>query len=213
MKQLLEYINEALKPISTGLLSTWRQKVATPEYYNGELTGNHYIRPLINALVGINMTKVERCRHISDFIEMYFGNYMATKDGSSTLAKVKNIDYQQNSHNYKAIVTVIDKWFLGMLARFTFKVHIDEPEKYFAEKKPEGVARLTIQIDTPVYKSDKDISWTTTRSISVSVPTGIPQGDSLYMDLARQMSAQTRDMNWGYYDPIRNRFSGNEVKF
>lgn len=25
--------------------------------------------------------------------------------------------------------------------------------------------------------------------------------------LNKQMSAQTRDMNWGYYDPIRNRFS------
>jgi hypothetical protein len=44
----------------------------------------------------------------------------------------------------------------------------------------------------------------------VMVLVGIPQGDPLYMDLAKQMSAQTRDMNWGFYDPIKNRFSKEE---
>lgn len=210
MKQLLEYINEALKPISTGPLSTWRQKVSTAEYYNGELTGNHYIRPLINALVGTNMTKVERRRRIADFVEMYFGNYISAKDGSFTLAKVKEIEYQQDSRNYKAIVTVADKWYAGLLARFTFKVHVNEPEKYFDKDKPDGEAKLTINIETPVYKSDKEFTWTATRPITVEVPVGIPQGDPLYMDLAKQMSAQTRDMNWGFYDPIKNRFSKEE---
>lgn len=207
MKPLLEYINESIKPISTGPLSTWRQKVSTPDYYNGELTGNHYIRPLINALAGTNMTKVDRRRRIADFVEMYFGNYISAKDGSFTLAKVKDIDYQQDSRNYKAVVMVSDKWYSGLLARFTFKVHVNEPEKYFDKDKPDGTAKLTISIDTPVYKTEKDITWTSTRPITVEVPVGIPQGDPLYMDLAKQMSAQTRDMNWGYYDPIKNRFS------
>lgn len=210
MKQLIEYITEALKPISTGPLSTWRQKVSTPEYYNTELTGSHYIRPLINALVGTNMTKVERRRRISDFVEMYFGNYISAKDGSFTLAKVKDIDFESNAHNFTAKVTVIDKWYNGFLARFTFKVHINEPEKYFDKDKPEGEAKFTINIETPVYKSDKEITWTSTRPITVEVPVGIPQGDPLYMDLAKQMSAQTRDMNWGFYDPIKNRFSKEE---
>lgn len=210
MRPLIEYITESLKPISTGPLSTWRQKASTPEYYNGELTGNHYIRPLINALVGTNMTKVDRRRRISDFVEMYFGNYISAKDGSFTLAKVKDIDYQQDSRNYKAVVVVSDKWYAGLLARFTFKVHINEPEKYFDKDKPDGVAKLTINIETPVYKSDNEISWVSTRPITVEVPVGIPQGDPLYMDLAKQMSAQTRDMNWGYYDPIKNRFSKEE---
>jgi len=210
MRPLLEYINESLKPISTGPLSTWRQKVSTPEYYNSELTGNHYIRPLINALVGTNMTKVDRRRRISDFVEMYFGNYISAKDGSFTLAKVKDIDYQQDSRNYKAVVVVSDKWYAGLLARFTFKVHVNEPEKYFDKDKPDGVAKLSINIETPVYKSDNEISWVSTRPITVEVPVGIPQGDPLYMDLAKQMSAQTRDMNWGYYDPIKNRFSKEE---
>lgn len=210
MKQLIEYITEALKPISTGPLSTWRQKVSTPEYYNTELTGSHYIRPLINALVGTNMTKVERRRRISDFVEMYFGNYISAKDGSFTLAKVKDIDFESNAHNFTAKVTVIDKWYNGFLARFTFKVHINEPEKYFDKDKPEGEAKFTINIETPVYKSDKEITWTSTRPITVEVPVGIPQGDPLYMDLAKQMSVQTRDMNWGFYDPIKNRFSKEE---
>lgn len=210
MKQLIEYITEALKPISTGPLSTWRQKVSTPEYYNTELTGSHYIRPLINALVGTDMTKVERRRRISDFVEMYFGNYIPAKDGSFTLAKVKDIDFESNAHNFTAKVTVIDKWYNGFLARFTFKVHINEPEKYFDKDKPEGEAKFTINIETPVYKSDKEITWTSTRPITVEVPVGIPQGDPLYMDLAKQMSAQTRDMNWGFYDPIKNRFSKEE---
>lgn len=210
MKQLIEYITEALKPISTGPLSTWRQKVSTPEYYNTELTGSHYIRPLINALVGTDMTKVERRRRISDFVEMYFGNYISAKDGSFTLAKVKDIDFESNTHNFTAKVTVIDKWYNGFLARFTFKVHINEPEKYFDKDKPEGEAKFTINIETPVYKSDKEITWTSTRPITVEVPVGIPQGDPLYMDLAKQMSAQTRDMNWGFYDPIKNRFSKEE---
>lgn len=210
MKQLIEYITEALKPISTGPLSTWRQKVSTPEYYNTELTGSHYIRPLINALVGTDMTKVERRRRISDFVEMYFGNYISAKDGSFTLAKVKDIDFESNAHNFTAKVTVIDKWYNGFLARFTFKVHINEPEKYFDKDKPEGEAKFTINIETPVYKSDKEITWTSTRPITVEVPVGIPQGDPLYMDLAKQMSAQTRDMNWGFYDPIKNRFSKEE---
>ena len=210
MKQLIEYITEALKPISTGPLSTWRQKVSTPEYYNTELTGSHYIRPLINALVGTDMTKVERRRRISDFVEMYFGNYISAKDGSFTLAKVKDIDFESNIHNFTAKVTVIDKWYNGFLARFTFKVRINEPEKYFDKDKPEGEAKFTINIETPVYKSDKEITWTSTRPIMVMVPVGIPQGDPLYMDLAKQMSAQTRDMNWGFYDPIKNRFSKEE---
>ena len=210
MKQLIEYITEALKPISTGPLSTWRQKVSTPEYYNTELTGSHYIRPLINALVGTDMTKVERRRRISDFVEMYFGNYISAKDGSFTLAKVKDIGFESNAHNFTAKVTVIDKWYNGFLARFTFKVHINEPEKYFDKDKPEGEAKFTINIETPVYKSDKEITWTSTRPITVEVPVGIPQGDPLYMDLAKQMSAQTRDMNWGFYDPIKNRFSKEE---
>lgn len=207
MKPLFECINESLKPISTGMLTAWRQKVATPEYYNGELSSNHYIRPLINALVGTNMTKVGRTRRISDFVEMYFGNYISTKEGSFTVARIKSIDYQQDSRNYKAVVMVSDKWFSGLLARLTFKVHVHEPEKYFDKDNPEGVARLTINIDTPVYKSEKELIWTSTRPISVEVPVGIPQGDPLYMDLARQMSAQTRDMNWGFHDPIRNRYS------
>lgn len=210
MKQLFEYINEALKPISTGPISTWRQKVSKPDYYNEELTGNHYIRPLINALVGTNMTKVDRRRRIADFVEMYFGNYISAKDGSFTLAKVKDIDYQQDSRNYKAVVVVADKWYAGLLAQFTFKVHVNEPEKYFDKDKPDGVAKLTINIETPVYKSDNEVSWVATRPITVEVPVGIPQGDPLYMDLAKQMSAQTRDMNWGYYDPIKNRFSKDE---
>lgn len=210
MKPLSEYINEALKPISTGTLSTWRQKVSTAEYYNGELTGNHYIRPLINALVDTNMTKVERRRRISDFVEMYFGNYISAKDGSFTLAKVKDIDFESNVHNFTAKVTVIDKWYNGLLARFTFKVHINEPVKYFDKDKPEGEAKFTINIDTPVYKSDKEFTWTSTRPITVMVPVSIPQGDPFYMDLAKQMSAQTRDMNWGFYDPIKNRFSKEE---
>lgn len=210
MKQLIEYITEALKPISTGPLSTWRQKVSTPEYYNTELTGSHYIRPLINALVGTNMTKVERRRRISDFVEMYFGNYISVKDGSFTLAKVKDIDFESNAHNFTAKVTVIDKWYNGFLARFTFKVYINDPAKYFDKDKPEGEAKFTINIDTPVYKSDKEFIWTSTRPITVKVPVGIPQGDPLYMDLAKQMSAQTRDMNWGFYDPIKNRFSKEE---
>lgn len=210
MKHLFEYITEALKPISTGPISTWRQKVSKPDYYNEELTGNHYIRPLINALVGTNMTKVDRRRRIADFVEMYFGNYISAKDGSFTLAKVKDIDYQQDSRNYKAVVVVADKWYAGLLARFTFKVHVNEPEKYFDKDKPDGVAKLTINIDTPVYKSDNEVSWVSTRPITVEVPVGIPQGDPLYMDLAKQMSAQTRDMNWGYYDPIKNRFSKDE---
>lgn len=207
MKPLFEYINEALKPISTNALSTWRGKVATPEYYHGELTGNHYIRPLIKALVGTNMTKVDRRRKIGDFVEMYFGNYIAVKDGSFTLAKVNDIEYTQDSRNYKATVTVDDKWFSGKIARFTFKVHVNDPEKYFADENPEGTATLTIIIDTPVYKSEKDLVWKATRPISIEVPVGIPQNDPLYMDLAKQMSAQTRDMNWGFYDPIKNRYS------
>ena len=207
MKSLITCINESLKPISTNALVTWRQKVSTPNYYQEELTGNHYIRPLINALVGTGMTKVDRKRRIEDFIEMYFGNYISAKDGSFTLAKIKDIDYQSNTHNFTANVIVADKWFTGLLARFTFKVHISDPEKYFAEKKPECTAKLTIQISTPIYKSEKDVSWTPTRLISIEVPTGIPQNDPLYADLAKQMSAQTRDMNWGFYDPIRNRYS------
>ena len=207
MKPLIEYINESLKPISTNALSNWRMKVAKPDYYHEELTGNHYIRPLIKALVGSSMTKIERRRRVSDFIEMYFGNYISAKDGSFTLAKVKDIEYTQDSRNYKAVVTVADKWFAGLLARFTFKVHVNDPEKYFDEKKPDGTATLTINIDTPVYKSEKELTWTSTRPISIEVPVGIPQNDPLYMDLAKQMSAQTRDMNWGYYDSIKNRFS------
>lgn len=207
MKPLIEYINESLKPISTNALSNWRMKVAKPDYYHEELTGNHYIRPLIKALVGSSMTKVDRRRRVSDFIEMYFGNYISAKDGSFTLAKVKDIEYTQDSRNYKAVVTVADKWFAGLLARFTFKVHVNDPEKYFDEKKPEGTATLTINIETPVYKSEKELTWTSTRPISIEVPVGIPQNDPLYMDLAKQMSAQTRDMNWGYYDSIKNRFS------
>ena len=207
MKPLIEYINESLKPISTNALSNWRMKVAKPDYYHEELTGNHYIRPLIKALVGSSMTKVDRRRRVSDFIEMYFGNYISAKDGSFTLAKVKDIEYTQDSRNYKAVVTVADKWFAGLLARFTFKVHVNDPEKYFDEKKPDGTATLTINIDTPVYKSEKELTWTSTRPISIEVPVGIPQNDPLYMDLAKQMSAQTRDMNWGYYDSIKNRFS------
>lgn len=210
MKQLQEYLTESLKSISTNALSTWRSKVATPEYYHGELTSNHYIRPLINALVGTNMTKVNRRRKIGDFVEMYFGNYISVKDGSFTLARVKEIEYQQDSRNYKAIVTVDDKWFAGLLARFTFKVHVNDPEKYFSEDKPEGNATLTIIIDTPVYKDEKEVSWKSTRPISVEVPVGIPQNDPLYMELAKQMSAQTRDMNWGLYDPIKNRYSKEE---
>jgi hypothetical protein len=209
MRQLFEYINEALRPISSEQLSMWRQKVAKPEYYHEELTTNHYIRPLIKALVG-GTTKVERRRWISDFIEMYFGNYISAKDGSFTLAKIKDIEFDSKTHNFMAKVTVIDKWFNGLLARFIFKLHIDDPEKYFAEKKPVGIAKLTIKIEAPVYKSDKDITWTSTRPITVDVPASIPQGDPLYMDLAKQMSMQTRDMNWGYYDPIKNRYSGNE---
>lgn len=207
MNSLFNYITEALKPISTGPLSTWRQKVSTPEYYNTELTSSHYIRPLIKALSADGITKVERRRRISDFVEMYFGNYISAKDGSFTLAKIKDVEYSQDSRNYKAVVTVSDKWFAGLLARFTFKVHVNDPEKYFDEKKPDGTATLTINIETPIYKSEKDLSWTSTRPISIEIPTGIPQNDPLYMDLAKQMSAQTRDMNWGYYDPIRNRFS------
>ena len=207
MKPLIEYINESLKPISTNALSNWRMKVAKPDYYHEELTGNHYIRPLIKALVGSSMTKVDRRRRVSDFIEMYFGNYISAKDGSFTLAKVKDIEYTQDSRNYKAVVTVADKWFAGLLARFTFKVHVNDPEKYFDEKKPDGTATLTINIETPVYKSEKELTWTSTRPISIEVPVGIPQNDPLYMDLAKQMSAQTRDMNWGYYDSIKNRFS------
>lgn len=207
MKQLTEYIIEALKPISTPSLNSWRYKVAKPDYYHEELTGNKYIRPLIKALVGTDMTKVDRRRMVANFVEMYFGNYIAVKDGSFTLAKIKDVDWSQDSKNYKAVVTVVDKWFAGLLARFTFKVHINDPEKYFDEKKPEGNAKLTISIETPVYKTEKDITWTATRPISVEIPTGIPQGDPLYMELAKQMSAQTRDMNWGFYDPIKNRYS------
>lgn len=207
MKNLFSYITEALKPISTSALSNWRMKVAKPDYYHEELTGNHYIRPLIKALVGSDMTKIERRRRVGDFIEMYFGNYISAKDGSFTLAKIKDIEYTQDSRNYKAVVTVADKWFAGFLARFTFKVHINDPEKYFDEKKPDGTATLTINIETPVYKSEKELTWTSTRPISIEVPTGIPQNDPLYMDLAKQMSAQTRDMNWGFYDSIKNRFS------
>lgn len=207
MKPLIEYINESLKPISTGALTNWRMKVAKSDYYHEELTGNHYIRPLIKALVGSGMTKVERSRRVSDFIEMYFGNYISAKDGSFTLAKIKDVEYSQDARNYKAVVTVSDKWFAGLLARFTFKVHVNDPEKYFDEKKPDGTATLTINIETPVYKSEKELTWTSTRPISIEVPVGIPQNDPLYMDLAKQMSAQTRDMNWGFYDSIRNRFS------
>lgn len=207
MKPLIEYINESLKPISTNALSTWRSKVASPEYYHGELTGNYYIRPLIKALVGTGMTKIERRRRVSDFIEMYFGNYISAKDGSFTLAKIKDIEYTQDARNYKAVVTVSDKWFAGLLGRFTFKVHVNEPEKYFDEKKPDGKATLTINIETPVYKNEKELTWTSTRPISIEIPTGIPQNDPLYMELAKQMSAQTRDMNWGFYDPIKNRYS------
>lgn len=210
MKPLFEYINEALKPISTGPLSTWRQKVSTPEYYNTELTSSHYIRPLIKALAVGGVTKVERRRRIADFVEMYFGNYISAKDGSFTLAKIKDIDFESNAHNVTAKVTVIDKWYNGLLARFTFKLHVDDTEKYFDNDKPEGEAKLTINIETPVYKSDKEITWTATRPIMVMVPVGIPQGDPFYMDLAKQMSAQTRDMNWGFYDPIKNRFSKEE---
>lgn len=82
-----------------------------PDYYYGELTGSKYIRPLIDALVGTGMTKIERKRRIGDFVEMYFGNYISAKDGSFTLAKIKDIDYSQDSRNYKAIVVVSDKWF------------------------------------------------------------------------------------------------------
>lgn len=207
MKPLLEYINESLKPISTNALSTWRQKVASGDFYHQELISNKYIRPLIKALTLGSITKVERHRRISDFIEMYFGNYMSVKDGSFTLAKVKDIEYKQDAHNASAIVTVIDKWYNGLLARFTFKLHTSNTEKYFAEKKPEGIAHLIIRIETPVYKSDNDIKWTATRSIAIDIPVSIPQNDPLYMDLAKQMAAQTRDMNWGFYDPIKNRFS------
>lgn len=207
MKPLIEYINESLKPISSSLLVNWRSKVANPNYYHEELTSNKYIRPLIKSLTGTGMTKVERQRRISDFVEMYFGNYISVKDGSCTLAKIKSIDYQQDSRNYKAVVIVSDKWYAGLLARFTFKVHVNDPEKYFDKDNPDGEAKLTISIDTPVYKTENDVTWTSTRPIVVDVPVGIPQGDPLYMDLAKQMSAQTRDMNWGYYDPIKNRFS------
>lgn len=207
MKNLFNYITEALKPISTNMISTWRSKVAKPDYYYDELTGSKYIRPLIGALVGTGITKIERKRRIGDFVEMYFGNYISAKDGSFTLAKIKDIDYSQDSRNYKAIVVVSDKWFAGTLARFTFKVHINDPEKYFDEKKPEGTAKLTINIESPVYKSEKELTWTSTRPVVIEVPTSIPQGSPLYMELAKQMSAQTRDMNWGYYDPIANRYS------
>lgn len=207
MKPLIKYITEALKPISTNALSIWRMKVAKPDYYHEELISNHYIRSLINSLVRKDKTLIERRRKISDFIEMYFGNYISAKDGSSTLAQTKIIEHKEGTHKCMVVAIVTDKWFGGILARFIFKVRINDPEKYFDEKKPEGNATLTINIETPVYKSESDVAWTATRPISIVVPASIPQNDPLYMDLAKQMSAQTRDMNWGFYDPVKNRFS------
>lgn len=207
MKSLFNYITEALKSISTNMLSSWRQKVGSGEYYQQELTSNKYIRHLINALIGEGMTKINRRRFISDFVEMYFGNYMAAKDGSFTLAHVKEIEFADKNHDHTAIVVVTDRWFGGLLAKFTFKVHLTEPEKYLAEKKPKGTAGLTISIETPVYKSEKEISWKSTRKVIMDVPACIPQGDPLYVDFAKQLAAQTRDMEWGFYDPIKNRFS------
>jgi len=207
MNPLYQYITEALKPISTNLISTWRQKVAKPDYYHQELTENKYLRPLVNALIGNSIYKVNRKRYIEDFIEMYFGNYMQAKDGSFTLARVKDVEYSGNNKSFKVVITVMDKWFSGLLARFTFKLNLSDPAKYQDEKKPEGTADLVISIETPVYKNEKELTWTKTRTIAVKVPATIPQNDPVYMDLAKQLSNQTRDMNWGYYDPVKNRFS------
>ena len=206
MKCLIDYITESLKDISTNYLATWRSKVAKPDYYRDELTTGKYIRHLVNAIHGKGFAKVQRSRWIEDFVEMYFGNYLQAKEGSFTLAKAKNITYEGSGKNSVVTVTAVDKWYGGILAGFTFKLHVPDLEKYTAEE-PEGDAGLTILIKTPVYTSEKEYKLKETRKVTVTVPARIPEGAGIYNDLASQLSAQTRDMNWGIHDPIPNRYS------